>query len=76
MAGELSYINDWVKQDEQSLLDISCGSCVLIKFKDKFKGITADDNSTVDISWMRREGKIVATGGVYEIDDIDEWKAI
>lgn len=68
--------NGWISQEERSLLDISCGSTVLIRFKDDSKGITADDNSTVDISWMRIGSGVFATSGQYSISDIDAWKPI
>lgn len=76
MSEELNYINDWIKQDEHSLLDISNCSCVLVKFKDKFKGITTDDDSTVAISWIREGEQVLTEEGEFHIDEIAEWKAI
>ena len=76
MTEELNYINDWVKQEDQSLLDISDCSCVLVKFKDKMNGLTIDDNSTVDVSWIRDGDRVLTNEGYFHIDDIAEWKAI
>lgn len=68
--------NGWINQEEQSLMDIGCGSTVLIRLKDDCKGITADDGSAVDISWLRGGSSVVATGGKYSIDEIDAWKPV
>lgn len=70
-------MSEWIKEKyETSLIDLCCGSTILIKFKDTSNGITADDNSTVDISWIRNGGDIIATTGVYRLNDIKEWKLI
>ena len=70
-------IDNWIKQDEKSVFDfISNGSTVLIKFKDNWNGITIDCGATIDISWIRSDGKIIATGGEYRADEIKEWVVV
>ena len=66
-------IENWIKQRESSILDLSPGSTVLIRFFDGGDGITADDGSTVDISWKRTGEEIHATTGNYNVDDIYAW---
>ena len=66
----------WIKQSDHSLFDISSGSTILIKFHGAHNGITADDGSTVDLSWARADGIIFATSGCYGELDIKEWMPI
>ena len=69
-------MSEWIKQSESSLLEECSGDTVLIKFKDDTNGITINDGRTVDISWTRCGGDIIATEGTYSVDDIDSWKLI
>ena len=68
--------DEWVSQCQYSIFDLCTGSCVLIMFRDKSNGITKDNGHTIDISWMRSDGKVHATCGDYCADDIVGWKAI
>lgn len=67
---------DWIRQDDKSIMGHCTGSTVLIKFKNTSDGITADDNSTIDLSWMRSKEKIHATTGDYTECQIKEWAII
>tara|TARA_R110002020_G_scaffold475890_1_gene713718 strand:+ start:848 stop:1138 length:291 start_codon:yes stop_codon:yes gene_type:complete len=74
-AAEVNY-DEWVNQSEYSIFDLCSGSCVIIMFRDKSNGITKDNGTTIDISWMRTGDKIHATCGDYLASDIIGWKAI
>ena len=67
---------EWFKQEEKNIMDHHPGSTVLIKFNDTLNGITADNDETVDISWIRIKEKIHATSGGYTADEIKEWAVI
>lgn len=66
-------VPSWIKQADKSILDIHVGSTVLIKFNDQHIGITADDGSTIEISYMRANGRICTNSGIYSVDQIKEW---
>ena len=66
----------WINQEDSNLMDHCVGSTVLIKFKSTRDGITADDDSTIDLSWLRDGEKVHATTGTYTTDEIREWAVI
>lgn len=67
---------NWIKQKESSILNLCSGSTVLVKFLDSSNGITMDDGSSIDISWMRTGIDVHATTGDYTVNDIREYKVI
>jgi len=69
---------NWIKQEDRDIMDTHVGSTVLLRFKDSANGVTIDDGTTVDISWLRDRGKgiIHTTCGSYSVADIEEYKAI
>lgn len=70
----------WVSNEEKSVLDVSIGIVILVKLKCKYLGISHTDkygnDYTVDISYMRSQGKVLGSEGDYEISDIEAWAEI
>lgn len=71
----------WICNSEKPLINECDGKVVLVRLKDVHKGIThtcdqADEDFTIDLSWMRMNGKVCATEGKYDHDDIHSWSEI
>jgi hypothetical protein len=66
----------WIKNDSGQLKDFCSGTTVLVKLKNLQKGMTCEGGHSVDISWIRSRGVVVATEGDYSFDEVSEFQVI
>lgn len=66
----------WLKNDNGQLREFCSATTVLIKLKELSKGVTCEGGFTVDISWIRNRGRVVATEGDYSFDDVIEFQVV
>ena len=71
----------WIDNKENSIFKNNNGETLLIKLKNEHDGITHTDEDegndiTVDLSWLRSEGKAFSTTGNFTDEQIVSWAKI
>ena len=67
------YNGGWISLEEKLP---NCGSAILILLKNKSDGITMDDGTTCDISWLRTEDYFISSQGKYKYEDVTHWQPL
>ena len=69
---------EWVNQEDMDIMSVGIGLTLLVKFKDDMYGITSNDESCIDISWLRQpSNNLVITESIHcPKEEITEYKFI